>query len=100
MACDELCMDSVAATFFTASQKGVILYEPFGGLCGLEMILHCGIPVNKYLYSDIYPIPQSLAQVRMETLHIQYGAMFTSRAFKSPFALPQDINLVTSDNLL
>ena len=43
-------MNSVAATFFTASQKGVILYEPFGGLCaGLEMILRCGIPVNKYL---------------------------------------------------
>jgi hypothetical protein len=101
VACDELCMNSVAATFFTASQKGVILYEPFGGLCaGLEMIIHCGIPVNKYLYSDIDPIAQSLAQVRIETLHIQYGALFPSRAFKSPFALPQDINLVTSDNLL
>ncbi len=101
MACDELCMNSVAATFFTASQKGVILYEPFGGLCaGLEMIMQCRIPVKKYLYSDIDLVAQSLAQVRMETLHIQYGALFPSRAFKSPFALPQDINLVTSDDLL
>jgi hypothetical protein len=101
VACDELCMNSVSATFFTTPQREVILYEPFGGLCaGLEMILHCGIHVNKYLYSDINPVAQSLAQVRMETLHIQYGVLFPSRTFKSPFALPQDINLVTSDNLL
>jgi site-specific DNA-cytosine methylase len=101
VACDELCMNSVAATFFATPQRGVILYEPFGGLCaGLEMILRCRIPVTKYVYSDIHPVAQSLARVRMETLHIQYGLLFPSRAFKSPFALPQDINLVTSDNLL
>jgi hypothetical protein len=35
----------------------------------------------------------------METLHIQYGVLFTSRAFKIPFSLPHDINLVTNDNL-
>ena len=47
MSCDKLCMNMVAATFFPASRKGVILYEPFGGLCaGLEMILRCAIPVT------------------------------------------------------
>jgi hypothetical protein len=101
VACEELCMNSVAATFFTHATKGVILYEPFGGLCaGLEMVLRCGIPVAKYLCSNIDPVTQSVARVRMEALHIQYGALLPSKAFKSPFSLPQDINLVTSDNLL
>jgi hypothetical protein len=94
-------MNSVAATFFTNAPKGVILYEPFGGLCArLEMELRCGIPVAKNFYRDIDPIAQSLARVRMEPLHIQYGVLLPSKAFKSPFSLPQDINLVTSDNLL
>jgi site-specific DNA-cytosine methylase len=64
------------------------------------MVLRCRIPVAKYFYIDINPIAQSLARVRMETLHIQYSVLFPSKAFKSPFSLPQDINLVTSDNLL
>ena len=73
VACSELCMNTVAATFFTSAQKGIVLYEPFGGLCaGLEMVLRCGIPVAKYLYSDTDPVVQALATVRMETLHIQY----------------------------
>ncbi len=94
-------MNTVAATFFTSAQKGIMLYEPFGGLCaGLEMVLRCGIPVARYLYSDIDPVAQDLAQVRMETLHIQYGTLLPSKAIKRPFALPQDINLVTSDHLL
>jgi site-specific DNA-cytosine methylase len=36
----------------------------------------------------------------MEAFHIQYGVLIPSKAFKSPIALPQDINLVSSDNLL
>jgi hypothetical protein len=44
VACDELSMNSVAATFFATPQIGVILYEPFGGLCaGLEMILRYSV---------------------------------------------------------
>ena len=68
VSCSELCMNTVAATFFANAQKGIVLYEPFGGLCaGLEMVLRCGIPVARYLYSDIDPVAQDLAQVRMET---------------------------------
>jgi hypothetical protein len=101
VACDELCMHSVSATVFIHAKKGVILYEPFGGLCaGLEMVLRCSIPVARYLYSGIDPIAQSVARVRMEALHIQYGVLLPSKAFKSPSALPQNINLVSSDNLL
>jgi hypothetical protein len=56
VACEELCMNSVAATFFTHATKGVILYEPFGGLCaGLEMVLRSGTPVAKYLYKTSTP---------------------------------------------
>ena len=66
VACEELCMNSVASTFFTNAPKGVVLYEPFGGLCaGLEMLLRCGISVARYLYSDIDPVAQALAKVRM-----------------------------------
>ncbi len=40
VACAELCMNTVAATFFASAQKGIVLYAPFGGLCaGLEMVL-------------------------------------------------------------
>jgi site-specific DNA-cytosine methylase len=82
-------------------KKGVIMYEPFEGLCaGLEMVLRCGIPVARYLYSDIDPVAQSVARVRIEALHIQYGVLLPSEAFKIPFALPQDINLVPSGNVL
>jgi hypothetical protein len=101
VACSEFCMNTVATTFFANAQKGIVLYERFGGLCaGLEMVLRCGKAVSKYLYSDIDPVAQDLATVRMETLLIQYGTLLPSKAIKRPFALPQDINLVTSDNLL
>jgi hypothetical protein len=41
--------NTVATTFFTSAPKGVILYEPFGGLCaGLETVLRSGIPVAHY----------------------------------------------------
>jgi hypothetical protein len=101
VACSELCMNTIAATFFANAQKGIVLYEPFGGLCaGLEMVLRCGIPVTRYLYSDIDPVAQDLAQVRMETLNIQYGKLLPAKAIRRPFALPHDINLVTSDHLL
>jgi hypothetical protein len=93
VACDELCMNSVSATLFIHAKKGVILYDPFGGLCaGLEMVIRCSIPVARYLYRDIDPVSQSVARVCMEALHIQYGILLPSKAFKSPFALPQDIN--------
>ena len=77
------------------------MYGLFGGLCaGLEMVLRSGIPVARYLYSDIDPVAQDLAQVRMETLNIQYGTLLPSKAIRRPFALPHDTNLVTSDHLL
>jgi len=46
----QLCTSSVASTFFAAAQAGIVLYEPFGGMCaGLEMVLRNNIPVAKYL---------------------------------------------------
>jgi hypothetical protein len=42
----------IAASFFAHVGEGIVLYEPFGGLCaGLEMVLANGIPVKRYLYT-------------------------------------------------
>ena len=45
---------AVSATFFPAAYaQGIVLYEPFGGMCaGLEMVLRNGFRVNQYIYSD------------------------------------------------
>ncbi|KAK3233678.1 hypothetical protein CYMTET_56035 [Cymbomonas tetramitiformis] len=46
--------------FQEAREEGVVCYEPCGGLCaGLEMLLRCGVEVNKYLYQDIHLSVQS-----------------------------------------
>ena len=40
--------------FRMAQQQGIVLYEPFGGMCaGLEMCLRCGLCIKRYIYSDI-----------------------------------------------
>jgi hypothetical protein len=76
-------MNTVATTFFPHAMKGIVLYEPIGGLCaGLEMVLRCGTPVSKYLYSDIDTIKEALATVRIEALHIQYGVLLPSKSIK------------------
>jgi hypothetical protein len=38
--CESLCMNPISSSFFVIAQKGVVPYEPFGGMCtGLEMVL-------------------------------------------------------------
>ena len=45
-----------AGFYATARVDGVVVYEPFGGLCaGLEMALRNGLTIKRYLYSDIDP---------------------------------------------
>lgn len=47
---------SVNATYWPASANGVVLLEPFGGLCaGLEMALRSGTCIKQYLYVDSNP---------------------------------------------
>jgi hypothetical protein len=31
--CESLCMNPISSSFFINAQKGVVLYEPFGGMC-------------------------------------------------------------------
>ena len=49
--------ESVASAFIAATEvSGIVLYEPFGGMCsGLEACLRAGFVVARYLYSDTRP---------------------------------------------
>jgi hypothetical protein len=61
--CESLCMNPISSSFFVNAQKGLVLYEPFGGMyAGLEM-------VHRYYYSDIDPVARKLAATRMIALH-------------------------------
>ncbi|KZR98960.1 Uncharacterized protein APZ42_005382, partial [Daphnia magna] len=56
-ATEQLCTAVIGPAFLeTASAEGIVLYEPFGGLCaGLDAVLASGIAVHQYYYSDIRP---------------------------------------------
>ena len=92
---------SVAATFFPAAQAGLVVYEPFGGLCaGLEMVLRNGLPVHTYLYSDIDLVAQQVARHRIRRLQARYPGLLPTTALSATFtALPQDVWLVTPAHL-
>ena len=53
----------VSAEFFPAAAgSGIILYEPFGGICaGLEMCLRNGLKIVRYYYSDVDALAQRVA---------------------------------------
>jgi len=92
---------SVAATFFPAAAAGLVVYEPFGGLCsGLEMVLRNGFAVHTYLYSDIDPVAQQVAAYRLQQLQAQYPGLLPATALGATFtALPQDVWQITSQHL-
>jgi hypothetical protein len=88
---------SVAATFFPAAlHAGVVLYEPFGGICaGLEMVLKAGIRVQQYFYSDTDPVAQRLAAHRLRCLQAAYPDLLPLHALQSAFSqFPADVKLV------
>lgn len=93
---------SVAASFFPAArQKGLILYEPFGGLCaGLEMVLRAGYTVRLYLYSDIDANARTLAAYRLQQLQREFPLQLPNSATQhSLTALPGDVQQVTAAQL-
>jgi hypothetical protein len=66
--CESLCMNPISSSFFVNAQKGLVLYEPFGGMCaGIKMVLRCNIPIHHYYYSDIDLAVRKLAATRMIT---------------------------------
>ena len=84
---------SVAATFFPAAAAGLVVYEPFGGLCsGLEAVLRNGFLVSAYFYSDIDPAATAIAQHRLQLLQSRYPGLLPATALEHTFtALPQDV---------
>jgi len=91
-----------AATFFPAAvTEGIVLWEPFGGLCaGLEMALRNGFTVRQYLYSDTDRVAQRVALHRVRSLQAMYPEQLPESALASAFrTLPSDITQVTSKHL-
>ncbi|KAK3276918.1 hypothetical protein CYMTET_15024 [Cymbomonas tetramitiformis] len=63
--------------FQEAREEGVICYEPCGGLCAsLEMLLRCGVKVNKYLYQDTSPASLAVARTRCLALSRRHPDLF------------------------
>jgi hypothetical protein len=91
----------VTESFFPAAAAGLVVYEPFGGLCaGLEAVLRNGLPVHTYIYSDIDPTARAVAQHRLQLLQHRYPGLLPASAVQHAFtALPQDVWQVTPAQL-
>jgi site-specific DNA-cytosine methylase len=91
-----------ANSFFPkATAEGIVLYEPFGGLCaGLEMALRNGFTIQQYIYGDISPVAQQVALHRMRSLQTMYPLQLPVQALEGAFVtLPMDITQVTSQHI-
>jgi site-specific DNA-cytosine methylase len=100
-----------AATVMSMASTGVTLFEPFGGLAaGLEMLLRNGIPVRRYLYSDVSPAAVSVARHRLQQLSERYGQrLLPPTAYADTFGetqsrewrpLPMDVWEIDQDRLI
>ena len=92
----------VANAFFQAADnEGVVLMELFGGMCaGLEMCLKMGIRVKKYLYCDISPHAQAIADYRVIQLHDQHPTLLPLAALRGyREVLPQEVREFNFDVL-
>jgi len=100
---DGLCTRPVGAAFAHAAQQdGIVLYEPFGGLCaGLDMLLSCGVAVCQYYYSDVDLAAQAVARNRVAGFHAKYPHLFPTDASVGAFELlPMDVRDVDSASLV
>ena len=81
-----------------AVHEGIVLYEPFGGLCaGLEAVLRNNITVHQYIYSDISSAALQVARYRVHTLQHQYPHLLSQAAIEDSFStLPMDVCKVTT----
>jgi hypothetical protein len=91
----------VGDTYWANSSRGVVLLEPFGGLCaGLEMALRSGTVIQQYHYIDCDPTARAIAAHRVLQLLALYPTQLTHAAVKDMFSLPQDARAVTCQHLL
>ena len=96
------CTQDCSSTFFPAAlEHGIVLWEPFGGLCaGLEMALRNGFTIRQYYYGDIDSTAQQVARHRIRKLQTMYPLQLPEQALFSSFsALPMDIKQVTTAQL-
>ena len=78
---------------------GVILYEPFGGLAaGLEMLLHAGVRVRQYIYSNTSRSAAAITAHRCSLLSRKFGPeLFPSSSYERAFTiLPANVYDVTA----
>jgi hypothetical protein len=91
----------VASTFFPAAAGGIVLLEPFGGLCaGLEMALRNGTAVKQYYYLDTNPASRQIAAHRLQQLMALYPLLLPANAVQGAFSLPQDIRQLSTGDLI
>ena len=97
-----LCTVPVGSSFFpTAADRGVVLLEPFGGLCaGLEAVLRNGTAVEQYFYLDSDPTAQKIAAHRLQHLSALYPTLLPPTALQGAFSLPQDITALSTAHLV
>ena len=100
--CEGLCTVCIGQPFFArAVVNGIVLYEPFGGLgAGLEMVLRLGIPVKRYLYSDVDPNARAIVQFRLQSLRHRYPSLLATSATRDALAFPQNVYHVSSEDFL
>jgi hypothetical protein len=88
----------VAPTFFAAAeQQGVVLFEPFGGMCsGLEAMLRMGFSVRRYIYCDTSMAARQVARHRLVQLSQRFPSQLRYAAWQGAFdAFPQDVRCIT-----
>jgi hypothetical protein len=98
-----LCTQPVGAAVMAAGAgRGIVLLEPFGGLCaGLEACLRMGIRVRRYLYADTAQPAREVAHQRLQQLRARYPNLLPASAISGSLtALPQDITAISSQHLL
>ncbi|KIY96367.1 hypothetical protein MNEG_11595 [Monoraphidium neglectum] len=91
----------LAPSFFAkALEEGIVLFEPFGGLCaGLEMVLRGGVPVKQYVYCDNHLPCQEVARHRVAALAARYPSLLSLDATARMLSIPQDVRLIGAAEL-
>lgn len=89
-------------TFFpSAHEQGIVLWEPFGGICaGLEMALRNGFMIKQYIYSDIDPLAQQVAAHRIRKLQSMYPLQLSESAIAGYLTtLPADVGQIQTEHM-
>ena len=79
--------------FHAADSDGIVLLELFGGMyAGLEMCMHRGVRVKRYMYYDISLVAQKVADYRAMQLHDMHPTWLPTFALRGYHdVLPSDV---------